>query len=76
MEIEAAVARVTRPEPRRVDDGQTHTPAAHAGAGPRPEGGPSLHRRGGESGEDGRVLRPPIEYVAALIPCGHAMAGQ
>ncbi len=72
IEIEAAVARVTRPEPRRVDDGQTHVPAAHAGAGPRPVSAPTRRRI-----RRGRArLRPPVEYVAALIPCGHAMAGQ
>ena len=50
--------------------------AAHAGAGPRTERRPPLHRRGREPGQDGRVVRPLVQRVVGFIPRVRATARQ
>ena len=77
MEIEAVVARLTRPEPWRVGDGgQGGAAATDPGAGPRPERDPALHRRRREPGQHRGLLGPFVHRAPTRIGLLQPLRGQ
>ncbi len=72
MQVEATVARVAAPRPRRDRGGSQRVAVpVNAGAGPGSEDGAALDRRR-QTRQHGRVLRPQIQRAASLVFGVHA----